>query len=169
MDKTTFLRCLRGFLRWTKGETFIDDRPLSSIKQPQLWKRIAYVPQAKGVNFPYTVLEMVLMGRSAHVGVFSVPSERDLKIAKKALDEIGISSLGGPKHIFGATGEIITEDNLRDYFGVDALIVKGKKGNQEMNTIIPFENALKDIPGGGFAERIVQSHGGSFDERLHYL
>lgn len=220
VGKTTFLRCMMGFLRWTKGETFIDDRPLSSIKQPQLWKRIAYVPQARGVNFPYTVLEMVLMGRSPHLGVFSVPSARDMETAKKALCEVGISSLAhkacteisggelqmvliaralsaepsllildepesnldlrnqllildmlvklarqkgvaciinthypqhalsisdktlllgsGPKHIFGDTREIITEDNLREYFGVDALIVKGEKANQKSNAIIPF-------------------------------
>ncbi|SFG10696.1 iron complex transport system ATP-binding protein [Desulfotomaculum arcticum] len=220
VGKTTFLRCLMGFLRWTKGETFIDNRPLSSIKQSQLWKRMAYVPQAKGVNFPYTVLEMVLMGRSPHLGVFSVPSVRDKKTAQEALCEIGIGSLAhkacneisggelqmvliaralsaepgllildepesnldlrnqllildmlvklarqkqvaciinthypqhalrisdqtlllgtGPKHIFGPTKEIITENNLRDYFGVDALIVKGEKANQESNAIIPF-------------------------------
>lgn len=93
IGKTTLLRCMMGFLSWRGGGTFIDGLPLPSFSSKQLWSLIAYVPQAKGVGFSYTAREMVLLGRSAYLGVLKQPGPEDVKIAETCMEETGILHL----------------------------------------------------------------------------
>jgi iron complex transport system ATP-binding protein len=88
--KTTLLRCMLGLLKWEKGETMIAGAPLSQMKHRDLWRNIGYVPQAKFNAFAYTVAEMVLLGRSAHLGLFELPNDADRRIADEALERVGI-------------------------------------------------------------------------------
>jgi iron complex transport system ATP-binding protein len=54
---------------------------------------MAYVPQAQVMEFAYTVLDLVLMGRTAHLGPFSAPGARDHERAQAALADLGIADL----------------------------------------------------------------------------
>ncbi|MDR0906499.1 MAG: ABC transporter ATP-binding protein [Oscillospiraceae bacterium] len=91
--KTTLLKCMLGLLKWTDGGTFIDGVPAESLGHRELWKRIGYVPQAKLSVFAYTVFEMALLGRSAHLGMFERPNDTDRAIALSCLERVGISHL----------------------------------------------------------------------------
>ncbi|MGI5115422.1 ABC transporter ATP-binding protein [Treponema sp. SP13] len=91
--KTTLLKCMTGLLKWDEGETLIDGRVLESRHQRDLWRRVAYVPQAKGIAFGFTAFDMVLLGRSAHLGTFEQPDEKDKRIALRAMEDTGIASL----------------------------------------------------------------------------
>ena len=93
VGKTTLLKCMMGFLQWQKGQSYIDGVPLSEISSKDLWKRIAYVPQAKGSAFGYSALDMVVLGRSAHIGTFRQPRKEDLDIALAAMEDLGILHL----------------------------------------------------------------------------
>ena len=93
VGKTTLLKCMMGFLQWQKGQSYIDGVPLSEISSMDLWKRIAYVPQAKGSAFGYSALDMVVLGRSAHIGTFRQPKKEDLDIALAAMEDLGILHL----------------------------------------------------------------------------
>ena len=93
VGKTTLLKCMMGLLKWDEGETLIDGRALESWRQKDLWRRIAYVPQAKGVAFGFTAFDMVLLGRSAHLGTFEQPDEKDKRIALSAMEDTGIAAL----------------------------------------------------------------------------
>lgn len=95
VGKTTLLRCMMGLLPWKSGRTVIDGKPLESYPYRELWSRISYVPQAKGAAFSYSAREMVLLGRSAHLGTLQQPGKRDMGIADQAMEEIGISHLAG--------------------------------------------------------------------------
>jgi iron complex transport system ATP-binding protein len=66
---------------------------LSSYPDRQLWQHIAYVPQARGNAFPLSALDMVMLGRSSHLGVFAQPKEEDRSIALQAMEETDIVSL----------------------------------------------------------------------------
>ena len=88
--KTTLMRCAMGFLRWRSGVSTLDGRDIRSIPYGELWRSIAYVPQARGVVSPYSALEMVLLGRSSRVGVFSQPVTKDLAAAEKVMNELGV-------------------------------------------------------------------------------
>jgi ABC-type cobalamin/Fe3+-siderophores transport system ATPase subunit len=56
-------------------------------------QKLGYVPQAHVPPFPYSVLEVVTTGRTAHLSVFSAPSAADNAMAREALDRLGIAHL----------------------------------------------------------------------------
>lgn len=91
--KTTLLRCINGLLKLEKGEVRIEDESVCSLKRSDIGKKVGYVPQTHELTFPYTVLEMVLMGRAPHLGLFSSPSRKDVKIAEETIETLGISHL----------------------------------------------------------------------------
>jgi iron complex transport system ATP-binding protein len=55
-------------------------------------RRMAVVPQETQVAFDYTVLEVVLMGRYAHLGAFEVEGRSDVEIARGALAATGVAA-----------------------------------------------------------------------------
>ncbi len=91
VGKTTLLRCMMGMLTWDSGQTFIDGAPLKEMKQSEIWQKIAYVPQSKSIDLSYTALEMVLMGRSSRLGLFSQPTRNDTTLARDALASVGVT------------------------------------------------------------------------------
>ncbi|MBQ7538356.1 MAG: ABC transporter ATP-binding protein [Treponema sp.] len=93
VGKTTLLKCMMGLQKWRRGETLIDGVNIKEIPGRELWKKIAYVPQAKNSAFSFSALDMVTMGRSAHLGTFSQPSKEDEKLALEAMETCGITWL----------------------------------------------------------------------------
>lgn len=91
--KTTMYRTILGFLPLLGGSILIDGQELSQMTRVQLARSIAYVPQYHTPPFPYTVYEVVLMGRSAHLQQFASPGKTDEEIALSMIDRMGISHL----------------------------------------------------------------------------
>jgi iron complex transport system ATP-binding protein len=91
--KTTLFKTLLGLIPPIAGEVTIGERPLPSLTRSELAKSMAYVPQAQVMEFAYTVLDLVLMGRTAHLGPFSAPGLRDHERAHAALADLGIAGL----------------------------------------------------------------------------
>lgn len=91
--KTTVFRTMLGFIPTLAGEILVDGTPLGKIPRKQLAHKLAYVPQEHLPPFPYTVEQVVLMGRSAYVPAFSSPSREDFKISAEALETVGIFKL----------------------------------------------------------------------------
>jgi iron complex transport system ATP-binding protein len=91
--KSTLLRLLSGTRQPSNGRVWLDDRPLDAIPRREIARRIAVVPQETHLAFDYTVLEMVLMGRHPHLGVFEVEGPADLAAARAALGATGTAHL----------------------------------------------------------------------------
>jgi iron complex transport system ATP-binding protein len=91
--KTTLFKTLLGLLPPIAGEVTIGERPVGSLSRAELARSLAYVPQAQVMEFAYTVLDLVLMGRTAHLGPFSAPGRRDHERAHAALSDLGIADL----------------------------------------------------------------------------
>ena len=91
--KTTLFKTMLGLLLAQEGDVFLDGAPLSSLPRNEIAKRVAYVPQAHTAHFPYCVIDMVLMGRTAHLGAFAMPGPHDRTRALEALDVLGIAEL----------------------------------------------------------------------------
>ncbi|MDQ7092201.1 ABC transporter ATP-binding protein [Desulfosporosinus sp. PR] len=221
VGKTTILKCVTGILKWQQGQTLIDGKVIGSSRTAREQIPIGYVPQAHSFSFPYTVKEVVTMGRARHIGLFSVPSKNDRKIVDQAIDEVGIgyirdklcSQLSGgqlqlvfiaralagepkvlildepeshldfrnqfmilklikklvrergisciinthyPEHalrladttlllgrdsyLFGKTGEIIIEENVREYFGIDVRILAVPYRNEELKAFVVLDS-----------------------------
>ncbi len=87
--KTTLLRILSGALTPTGGEVLLDGQPLARTSRRALARRLAVVPQEIHPVFDYTVLDLALMGRYAHLGPFGFESADDLVAARQALAATG--------------------------------------------------------------------------------
>jgi len=103
--KSTLLKCLLGIIKLRGGAIYIDDKNLRQMKRKEIGREIGYVPQTRSSEFPYTVLQMVVMGRVSHLGLFSSPSDRDFEIAKEAIKSVGISHLTEEIYINLSGGE----------------------------------------------------------------
>jgi iron complex transport system ATP-binding protein len=91
--KTTLLRLLAGTRRPTAGAVHLDGRPLAAYSRRALARRVAVVPQETHLAFDYTAMEIVLMGRHPHLGVFEVEGPGDLAAARDALAATGVAHL----------------------------------------------------------------------------
>ncbi len=95
--KTTLMKVISGLLKNQKGNLKILNRPIQSYTRKELAKTIAFVPQTISVDFPFTVMEVVLMGRSPHLGMLGLEKEEDLEAAKQALVFTGVNHLANRK------------------------------------------------------------------------
>jgi iron complex transport system ATP-binding protein len=91
--KTTLLRLLSGTRLPTSGDVLLDETPLRRFSRRALAQRIAVVPQETQLAFDYTVMEMVLMGRHPHLGLFQIEGPADIEIARDALRATGTADL----------------------------------------------------------------------------
>lgn len=91
--KTTLFRCITGLWKLQRGEIIFEDKDISRISHAERAKIFAVVPQEHEPPFPYSVLDVVLMGRVSHVGLFASPSEYDYQVAQEAIHTVGISHL----------------------------------------------------------------------------
>jgi iron complex transport system ATP-binding protein len=64
--KTTLLKCIDGGINATSGEVIIDGKPLVSWNNLSLARNRAVLPQHSSLDFPFTVEDVVLMGRIPH-------------------------------------------------------------------------------------------------------
>ncbi len=91
--KTTLLRCMTDMLRWESGRSLLDGEDIKTMPAQTLWRRMAYVPQARSAATSYTAFQTVLLGRSARIGAFSSPKEEDMAVAERVMKRLGIWEL----------------------------------------------------------------------------
>ena len=91
--KTTLLRLLSGTRRPTQGAVFLDGTSLANLSRRSVAQRMAVVPQETQLAFEYTVLEMVLMARHPHLGLFELEKPHDFAIVHDALRATGTEDL----------------------------------------------------------------------------
>lgn len=91
--KTTLIDNILGHHHLRNGRILVDGVDQRDYSRRELAKKIAYVPQIHEKTFPYSVMEVVVMGRTPHCNGLSSPGKEDYKIAERALDLIGISHL----------------------------------------------------------------------------
>lgn len=93
VGKTTFFKTILGFLKLKSGEISLNGENINKWSAKSLATVIGYVPQAHTPPFPFSVLDVVVMGRNAHLGIFSSPAEEDIRIAEEALESLNITFL----------------------------------------------------------------------------
>ena len=91
--KTTFLKCLMGFLPWSQGKATLDGTDIREIPSRTLWQTVSYVPQSRTSLSPLTAREMILLGMTSRIGVFSSPRAEDTAYAERIAVELGIADL----------------------------------------------------------------------------
>ena len=105
VGKTTLLRIATRILTPDAGEVRIDGRSLADHGRRELARIVALVPQETSVPFPFSVAEVVLMGRAPHLGLLGFESKRDLGIAQRAMERLGIAHLASRSILEVSGGE----------------------------------------------------------------
>ena len=91
--KTTLLKCLAGLYKPTSGVVTLDDRTVNEMNPREISRRISYVPQEHSIAFGFTVEEVVLMGRTPHLGGIQGPGEKDYAAAQRAIEAVHIQDI----------------------------------------------------------------------------
>lgn len=92
--KTTLYRCILGLLRANReSEITVDGVSARRTRPAELARKIAYVPQEHRPPFPYLVKDVVLMGRTPHLGGVFGPAPQDKEQAHRAMQQVGILEL----------------------------------------------------------------------------
>ena len=91
--KTTLLRVASRVLRPSAGCVRVGGRNTASLSRRELARELAVVPQDVQVAFPFRAGEVVLMGRSPHVGALGYESRSDVERARTAMERVGIAEL----------------------------------------------------------------------------
>ena len=103
--KTTLLKTLLGLLAPKAGEVRLDGRSFTRLSNRDRARAIAYVPQTHQATFAFPVETVVLMGRTAHGGVFSRPSPHDRAVAAASMERFGIGGLAKRPYTMISGGE----------------------------------------------------------------
>jgi iron complex transport system ATP-binding protein len=91
--KSTLIRVLSGVLDGYGGSALVSGREVRDLARAELARQIAVVPQEPAFGFPFTALEIVLMGRHPHLAGLAFESERDVDLARHALERCGVDHL----------------------------------------------------------------------------
>ncbi|WP_263833609.1 ABC transporter ATP-binding protein [Sulfurospirillum oryzae] len=91
--KSTLMKLFLGLLNPTKGNLILKNRALQSYSIKERALHVSYVPQSTQVAFAFFALDIVLMGRIAFESWFKKPSQTDIKIARDAMERLGILHL----------------------------------------------------------------------------
>jgi iron complex transport system ATP-binding protein len=95
--KTTLMKIIAGIIKPQKKRLEILGHPIETYPRKALAKIIAFVPQITATDFPFTVTELVSMGRSPYLGILGMEQEKDMKIARQAIAFTDIEHLAHRK------------------------------------------------------------------------
>ena len=91
--KTTLLRLLSRVLPPQRGDIFLFEKNIILMDLKEFCQKVAFVPQDTLINFPFSVLEIVLLGRIPHLKRLQFETKKDFAIVKEAMlitDTLGL-------------------------------------------------------------------------------
>ena len=91
--KTTLLRCLSGALKLKTGNIILNGKDITKFDVIELARNIGFLYQEHAASFPFSVLEVVSMGRTPYLRRFASPSANDKELAEVALSKVGMLHL----------------------------------------------------------------------------
>lgn len=103
--KTTLFKSILGLLPMQHGVLRAQGEDMSHWPRARVAQSIGYVPQISNPPFSYTVMDVVLMGRTAYLKSYQSPRAQDEEIAVSAIDRLGIARLMGRRYLELSGGE----------------------------------------------------------------
>ena len=87
--KSTLLKCISQLLSPTTGQVCLDGVDLQRQSPQEIARHIALLPQSTTLNFAFSCLEVVLMGRNPHLGRFQAEGAHDRAVAQQSMKDTG--------------------------------------------------------------------------------
>lgn len=84
--KTTLLRTISRILKPKVGTILLEGRDVQGMKDKEFSRNFAAVPQDTTINFDFSALDIVLMGRNPHLGRLELEGEEDIEIARRCME-----------------------------------------------------------------------------------
>jgi zinc transport system ATP-binding protein len=93
--KSTLVRVVLGLVEPVRGAVRLFGKAPRALGRE--WARVGYVAQSAQIDpsFPISVMDVVLMGRYARLGLLRRPGRRDREAAAVALARVGLADLAG--------------------------------------------------------------------------
>lgn len=101
--KTTLLRMISGYQKPTGGSVLLDGVDIREIDTRTRAKKMALVPQNYALEYDFTVMETVLMGRNPHKKIFESDTKDDFELASDCIRKAGIEHLKN-RSVLGLSG-----------------------------------------------------------------
>ena len=158
--KTLTLHTLCGLRSATRGDVFIDDRPLADWPRRDLARQLGLLAQNTEDPFPSTVMETVLIGRHPHIDFWQWESDTDRSIASDALravdlegfDSRDIGTLSGGERRRAAIATLLAQNpalfvldepinHLDPHHQLDALALFRARANEGRTVIMSLHDA----------------------------
>lgn len=103
--KTTLFKSILGLLPMLGGALCVNGDDIAHWPRAKVAQSIGYVPQSSNPPFSYTVMDVVLMGRTAYLKSFQQPKGEDEDIAVGTIERLGIQRLAGRRYLELSGGE----------------------------------------------------------------
>ena len=103
--KTTLLKCLNGLYTLNSGDILIDGKSIQGLSFNEISKIVGYIPQKHISTFPFSVMDVVLMGRAPYISLTNSPKEDDIEKALNALKILNIYELKDREYTTLSGGE----------------------------------------------------------------
>ena len=91
--KSTVLRVLTGLWKPAEGRVTLDGEDLAALPRRTLARRVTFVPQKPRIDVPFTVRDIVKMGRHPHRGRFDAPGPHDREAVEAAMARVDVAQL----------------------------------------------------------------------------
>lgn len=107
--KTTMMRCINALLRPMEGRILVSGREISLLDRNRIARMISVVPQGSYIPFPFSCLEMILMGGAARVKAWASPSPDEMRAARRVCEDMDILDMVGKpfNHLSGGQKQMI--------------------------------------------------------------
>jgi iron complex transport system ATP-binding protein len=83
--KSTLIKIISGLWSGAKGQITLLDKPLKRYSTRQVAQIIAQVPQITALEFPFSVHQIVMMGRNPYLSRFELETHHDRQIVQRAM------------------------------------------------------------------------------------
>ena len=83
--KSTVIKLLTRVLKASAGEVWVDGENIRELSRLELARRLAVVPQSEDLPGEFSAAELVLLGRTPHLGFLRSESQKDLDIVERAM------------------------------------------------------------------------------------
>lgn len=159
VGKTTMMRCMMRFLQLKDGNVYINGQNTKKLNDSLFWEKISYVPQAKSLVFGYSVLNMVVMGRSQFVKFGYTPGKAEYEKAYEILEQMGLEEFaerscnslsGGQLQMVLIARALIKEP--------DILIMDEPESNLDMRNQLKVLEIMKKISKERGVTVIINTH-----------
>ena len=148
--KSTALRLLAGLWSPTGGRASLDGTGLSRLPRRLLARRISFVPQETRIDIPFTVADLVTMGRHPHLGRFDAPGPADAEAVAAAMSRADVAHLADRPVTELSGGERRRAVIARSLAtGSNVILLDEPTANLDVDHVIETLTLLRELAAGG--------------------